>query len=141
WPTGEYASPVIRNAWDSGNLQTLNKNSPAKATGAHISVIGHITSDELRRYMTSTEISNGFGNRFLWLCVRRSQLLPEGGKLTDEALQPLIQRLKEALEGARWIEEITRDNTSTELWKAIYPDLSQEMPGPQGVFTGEGPHG
>ena len=35
---GNTLSPVIRNAWDRGDLQTLTKNSPAKATGAHTSV-------------------------------------------------------------------------------------------------------
>ena len=37
--------------------------SPAKATDAHISVIGHITTDELRRSLTRTEAANGFANR------------------------------------------------------------------------------
>lgn len=62
---GNTLSPVIRCAWDSGNLQTLTKNSPAKATGAHISIIGHITREELVRLLTATEAGNGFGNRFL----------------------------------------------------------------------------
>ena len=33
----------------------MTKNSPARATGAHISIIGHITDEELRRYLSSTE--------------------------------------------------------------------------------------
>ena len=47
---GNTLSPVIRSAWDCGDLRTMVKNSPAKATGAHISIVGHITRDELRRY-------------------------------------------------------------------------------------------
>ena len=74
-------SAVIRLSWDQGNLRTLTKNSPAKATGAHVSVIGHVVADELRRYLDRSEIAGGFGNRFLWLCVRRSQCLPDGGEL------------------------------------------------------------
>ena len=35
---GNTLSAIIRNAWDSGNLRSLTKNSPAKATGAHISI-------------------------------------------------------------------------------------------------------
>ena len=43
-------SPVIRDAWDGlSTLATLTKNSPLRATNAHISIIGHITEDELRR--------------------------------------------------------------------------------------------
>lgn len=69
---GNTLSAVIRNAWDTGNLRTLTKNSPANASGAHISIVGHITRDELLRYLEDTEAANGFGNRFLWFCVRRS---------------------------------------------------------------------
>jgi hypothetical protein len=38
-------SATIRQAWDSGELRILTKNSPAKATGAHISIVGHITRE------------------------------------------------------------------------------------------------
>ena len=77
---GSTLSATIRQAWDSGNLRILNKNSPARATGAHISILGHVTKAELLRYLTSTEAANGFANRFLWVCVRRSKCLPEGGR-------------------------------------------------------------
>jgi len=78
---GNTLSAVIRNAWDNGTLRILTKNTPAKATDAHISIIGHITQDELLRYLENTEAANGFGNRFLWFSVRRSKALPLGGKL------------------------------------------------------------
>ena len=38
---GNILSRVLRDAWDRGNLATMTKNSPARATGACISVIGH----------------------------------------------------------------------------------------------------
>jgi hypothetical protein len=41
---GNTLSPVIRNAWDGKTLQTLAKNSPLRATGAHIGIVGHITN-------------------------------------------------------------------------------------------------
>jgi hypothetical protein len=65
-------STVLREAWDSGTLSTLTRHSPLQATGAHVSVLGHITEAELRRYLTETDMANGFANRFLFLCVRRS---------------------------------------------------------------------
>ena len=80
---GNTLSAVIRDAWDRGELRTLTKNSPARATGAHISILAHITREELRRYLQATEAANGFANRFLWLCVRRSKVLPEGGRLRE----------------------------------------------------------
>jgi Protein of unknown function (DUF3987) len=85
---GNTVSPVLRQAWDGAPLQTLTKNSPAKATNSHISVIGHITSDELLRDLRQTEAANGFANRFLWLLVKRSKVLPFGGS-GIEWTQPL----------------------------------------------------
>ena len=51
---GNTLSPVIRLAWDTGNLRTLTKNSPAKATDAHISILGHTTQQELLRHLNDT---------------------------------------------------------------------------------------
>src|SRR5205823_2415002 len=89
---GNTLSPVIRNAWDSGDLRILTKNSPAQASGAHISIIGHITREELRRELTATEQANGFANRFLWCCAKRSKHLPDGGDLHDADLRSLVDR-------------------------------------------------
>lgn len=76
-------SPVMRQAWDDGKLQVITKNSPACATDAHVSFVGHITKQELNRYLGTTECGNGFANRFLWVCVRRSKYLPEGARLQE----------------------------------------------------------
>jgi hypothetical protein len=43
---GNTLSPVIRQAWDDGRLQVMTRNNPMKATGAHVSVVGHITKAE-----------------------------------------------------------------------------------------------
>src|SRR5207247_3820982 len=80
---GNTLSARIRLAFDLGDIGTLTKNSPIKATNAHISLIGHVTKDELLRYLDSTEMANGFANRILWICVQRSKLLPEGGQIVD----------------------------------------------------------
>jgi hypothetical protein len=40
---GKTLSALIRQAWETGNLRILTKNSPARATGAHITIIGHLT--------------------------------------------------------------------------------------------------
>ena len=42
---------------------TATKNSPAPATGAHISIVGHMTHDTLLRYLDRSELANGFANR------------------------------------------------------------------------------
>ncbi len=122
---GNILSPVIRQAWDTGNLQTLTKNNPVKATGAHVSISAHITEDELRRYLSQTEMFNGFGNRFIWLCVKRSKVLPEGGMIHQMDLSSLSDRIRDAVQFAKRVDEITRDEESREIWKSIYEELSE----------------
>lgn len=80
---GNTISPLIRRAWDGDKLETITKSSPLCATGAHISIIGHITEDELRARITRTDIANGFANRFLFALVKRSKELPFGGASID----------------------------------------------------------
>jgi hypothetical protein len=41
---GYTLSPILRDAWDRGQLAILTKNSPARATRAHISIVAHITA-------------------------------------------------------------------------------------------------
>ncbi len=135
---GNTLSPILRQAWDTGNLATLTKNSRTRATGAHLSLVGHITRDELRRYLHSTEAANGFANRHLFLCVRRSKFLPEGGHMQDADLAPLISRLGEAIAFARNVKEIQKDNDAKELWATVYNDLSEGKPGLLGAVTSRG---
>lgn len=117
----------------SGTLRTLAKNSPAKATDAHISIIGHITREELTRSLTEVENFNGFSNRFLWLLVRRSKLLPDGGQDLD--LVPYADRLQDAAEHARKFARMRRDGPATKLWREIYAELSSGSSGLLGAVT------
>jgi hypothetical protein len=135
---GNTLSAVIRNAWDTGDLQTLTKNSPAKATGAHVSLIVHITRQELLRYLTSIEAGNGFGNRFLWFCVKRSKSLPFGGGVHKVNFEHLIKRLKETVEFAKAVVEITWAENTRSLWAEIYPELSEGKSGLIGALTARG---
>jgi hypothetical protein len=133
---GNILSPVLRNAFDGDDvLQTLTKNSPAKATNAHISVIGHITKDEAARYLTKTEMGNGFANRFLWAAVKRHQLLPDGSDFDRGALQPVIERLGKAVANARTMGEVKRDDGAAQMWRDRYPDLTRDRFGLVGAIT------
>src|SRR4051794_17304677 len=76
---GHTLSPLLRAAWDTGTFRTMARHTPLSATDAHISLIGHIVAEELRRFLNSAETANGYPNRFIWIAVRRSKLLPEGG--------------------------------------------------------------
>ena len=59
---GNILSSVIRDAWDcEPKLRTLTKTSPTCATEPHISIIAHITGEELGPGLSEIEASNGFG--------------------------------------------------------------------------------
>lgn len=132
---GNTLSAIIRQAWDTGDLKTLTKNSPAKATGGHISIVGHITKDELRRYLDRTESGNGFANRILWVCVQRSKTLPEGGNLKESDIALFIDLLSDAIKFAREAGEIKRDDEARAIWREVYPELSEGKPGLLGAVT------
>lgn len=136
---GNTLSAIIRDAWDTGDLCTLTKNSPARATGAHISIIGHVTREELLRYMNSTEMGNGFANRFLWACVRRSKCLPDGGNFQIGKHSALLERLMDCIQFARTAGEIARDGAAGEVWRAVYPTLSAGRPGLLGSIISRAP--
>jgi len=132
---GNTLSPLMREAWDTGNLRTLTKNSPAHATGAHISIIGHITEDELLRYLDDTEVASGWANRFIFVCVRRCNILPHGGRPNDEILRPIIQRMKDARQQAENTTEVTLSQEARHMWEVAYPTLSADIPGLLGAVT------
>jgi hypothetical protein len=131
---GNSLSPVLRDAWDRGDLRTLVKTSPGRATGAHIAVIGHITADELRRYLDRTEAANGFANRFMFVCVQRSKRLPRGGGRIDWS--DIASRLRHAFAAASNIGEVHRTDAAWEIWESVYDTLSDDRPGMLGAILG-----
>ncbi len=133
---GNVLSAVIRAAWDDGNLRVLTKSSPAVATGAHISIIGHITKTELLAYLESTEAANGFANRFIWMVVRRSKALPEGGRLAEDVIASLSEELARCVAFATTVDEMKRDDAARELWAEVYTALSDGKPGLFGAVIG-----
>src|SRR5215213_11497335 len=87
---------AVRMAWDDTTLQTLTKNSPERSTGSHITIAAHTNQEELLKHLTSAKLGGGVGTRFFFLLVRRSKLLPHGGK-EDVLSADLVERLRRAI--------------------------------------------
>jgi hypothetical protein len=132
---GNTVTSRVRRAWDGDKLQTLTKNSPLCATGAHVSIIGHVTEDELRGRLTRTDIANGFANRFLFALIRRSKELPFGGDLPDAEIVKLGNRFSEALAEVRSFGRISMSPAAKKIWTAVYSSLSAGQPGLPGAVT------
>jgi hypothetical protein len=133
---GNTLSPVLRQAYDDGTLQSLTKNSPMKATDSHVSLIGHITRAELLRHLTETEAANGFANRFAWLLVKRSKILPFGGEWHTVDSAPLVRRLTSALEFGSAPVLVTWGDSARDIWRDVYGPLSEGKPGLFGAVVG-----
>jgi Protein of unknown function (DUF3987) len=123
---GTTVSAILRQAWDKGNLFNSVKNSPARATDAHISMIGHITMEELRRHLDATEKANGFANRILWLLVKRSKVLPEPQPVPRSIIDWMVRNLKIAAAFAGSIQSMDRTKIARDLWFDVYPELTNE---------------
>ena len=104
----------------------LTRREPLRAENAHVSVLGHVTLDELGRYLAHVDLSNGFANRFLWCAVRRSKLLPDA---STPALDGFRQRLTLMTQAARRIGDVKRTASAASLWRAVYPTLVAEKRG------------
>jgi hypothetical protein len=128
-------SPTLRSAWDGRPLALLTRTAPARATEAHISIIGHITQTELARHTTTVEIANGFLNRFIFAAVRRVRLLPEGGDPDPLKGTGLSRYLTSVLTHAHAAGKVTLNPDARELWWHTYPQLTQPADGLHGQLT------
>ncbi len=128
-------SPTLRSAWDGRPLAILTRTAPARATNAHISLIGHITREELRRHTSSIELTNGYLNRILIVACRRQHLLPEGGDPGPLAATGLTDQLTRALTRAKTAGHVRLDTEARELWHHAYHQLAKAEPGVLGQIT------
>ena len=119
-------SPTLRSAWDARPLAILTRTAPARASSAHIALIGHITQHELRRHTTTLELSNGYMNRVLLIACRRQRLLPKGGDPDPLHNTGLDRLLAAALKQARRTGQVHLDTHARELWHHAYCQLATE---------------
>jgi Bifunctional DNA primase/polymerase, N-terminal/Protein of unknown function (DUF3987) len=134
---GNTLSAMLRNAWDHQTLEVNTRGNKLRASNAHVSILAHITPDELRKILAgSVEVVNGFANRFLWASVQRSNVLPEGGdpSVGDAFAEPL----KMALTTAGTFGRVQRDDEAKALWADVYEELSSAKPGAFGSTTARG---
>jgi hypothetical protein len=130
-------SSVIRGAWEKGILSTMTRKNPLFVEDAHVSIIGQITDDELRKHLNVTERANGFGNRFMFAMVRQSKLLPFGGAPINH--DRLASRLIKAQEAAQTVDKM-RWGSARETWPDFYRQFNiRKKFGMLGALTARGP--
>jgi len=138
---GNTLSAVLRRAWDlppNGVLRMLTKTSPARSTGAHVVIAGHVTRDELLHYVDQTELVNGFANRFLWFAARRHQELPFGEQVNRVLMGEFASCVAQA---AAWTQAGHHMGWAFETrasWEEAYHQLGRAGAGMHGAVTARG---
>jgi hypothetical protein len=138
---GNNLSATVRQFWDGKErVGTMTKNSPLSATGAHVSICGHITQPELFAKLPEVENFNGFSNRFLWAHLQREQYYSNPPDLSPSMFQDELDyfRLPNAREGKmlferiRSIHPLKRNEAAQLYWDEIYQKVErQEEVNPQ----------
>lgn len=132
---GSTISQYIRDAFDGRPLANRVKTSPAQATVHHIGVVGHSTAEELRGRLTDDQVRNGFANRFVWLAVQRSKLLPSPPPFAGPHIQELVEGIEHRLRQAQSVERMYRSDAAEKLWDRWYKEISVDGEGTIGVLT------
>ena len=70
----ETLEKMITKAFDSGRLETTTKKEAMTCNEPHVSIIGHITPDELTSRLEARLIDNGFSNRWLYCVIKPTQV-------------------------------------------------------------------
>ncbi len=117
---GSTLSPILRSAWDDGRLELRLSKARMIATEAHVSLIAHITPEELREKLRSTDVCSGFANRVLFVLAQRTRKLPSGGNIPSELVAAFGHRLREAMQFARNVGLMERTPEAEALWAQLY---------------------
>ena len=129
-------SATLRQSWEVGELSIMTRKNPLDVKGVHISVIGHITTDELRKHLQVVDRANGFANRFMFAMVKRSKELPFGGKAIDYG--DLLPELNTVRRYARDVGLMRRADSFNKMWPDHYSRLTADRAGMFGAITSRG---
>jgi Protein of unknown function (DUF3987) len=121
---GNTLSQTLRDCWDSITLEVSTKHSPMKATDPMISIIGHTTIAELTRYLNSTEIANGLGNRLIYIKAENDKILPDPPQLNVEIKQYIAKQISESIKLARQQTIIAFDYDAQNYWNDFYRSIN-----------------
>ena len=123
---GNTLSMAIRTFWDGGEYSPLTKTNPMEVKGAHICLLSHITKEELEMSLSSVNMANGFGNRFLWICARRSKNVALPRPMPVEEIAVMQRRLWELVALAQQAGEVYLTGEAMQEWSGIYQELSAD---------------
>ena len=115
---GNTLSAALRDSFDGVDMKPATKTNRLWASNPHIALSVAITPNELRRLMSSNELTNGFANRFLVILAERIKVLPFPKATPQEVVDSLAARVKDVLLFAGADRYVDRDAHRMELTPA-----------------------
>jgi hypothetical protein len=120
---GSILSPTLRDAWDGVPLGRFLAREDSLVPWHHVGCLAHVTPAELRDKLTDVDAANGFGNRFLWLAVRRTRLVPfpvaPAGLIGAH-----VEALHRAIAEAQTPGELAFTAAAASRWEDLYAELA-----------------
>ena len=126
---GNTLGPTLRDAWDGVQLSYRARNNWDVCREPHVTLVGNITKDELNALISDNDKANGFGNRFLWVCAKRSKSIPFTPPSNDAALQALAAKAAHMIEMATHYGQVGWMPDAASLWASQYDWLTAERSG------------
>lgn len=120
---GSTLSPVIRDAWDGAPIGRFLAREQSLVTWHHVGIVAHVTPVELRQKLSNVDAANGFGNRFVWLAVRRPRLVPFP-ESPSSAARPYLGDLHDAIVEAQRPGELKWSDEAADRWEQLYGYLA-----------------
>ena len=125
---GSTLSPMVRDAWDGVPMGRVLARDQSVVHSHHVGVIAHITPVELRAKLSGTDAANGFGNRFIWLAVRRTRLVPFPVSPVEHVDPALLEAVGAAIAEAQAPGDVPWSPEARDAWEDLYLELSLHRP-------------
>ena len=101
----------------------------------------HVTPEDLHSNLSLNDIANGLGNRFLWVCTKKSKDLKRQVFFPWRRMDAKIEQLRDALQGINHWDDtpMGRSATAQEFWEEQLDVLRKRRPGLLGAILARGP--
>jgi len=89
--TGNTLSSTIRDMFDGKGISPANKKKSITTKHTHIGLHACVTGSELKRLLKSTDVDNGFWNRFFMIHAENVGFVPSPSKTPTEIIDKLAR--------------------------------------------------
>lgn len=132
---GNVISPIMRDAWDRSPIGRVLAREEMIVYRHHVGMLGHITPVELRARLTALDTANGFGNRILWLAVRRPHLISIAPDPVQYVPPVLLTALRATIDAGELVREIDWSFDAAAAWDAMYQEHEAQAVNRHGLFA------